>query len=167
MRRNLLKCVLGMALCVGGNTAAANDTARPSGQTTAAQGSGQGEMSGQKTSAMEVPVKDLNRHPERFNGQQVTVSGKVDRIESPRAFILDGKGIVNDQILVVIQAPGDQGAPAAIHEDGKVQLTGRLETMGLARIEERYRPGLRADIRAELEGVPVLVVTPENIKSRG
>lgn len=137
------------------------------------QKSGMSSSNKSASSQTEVKVRDLNRHPEKFSGQQVMVTGKVDRIEESGAFVLDGPGIFNDKILVVVasnKAGGAEGqregtAAPTIRQDEKLQLTGKVEEMALTKVEERYGP-LKSEIKSEFEGImPVLVVQPNGIKA--
>ncbi len=123
----------------------------------------------------EVSVKDLNKNPQRFAGGKVVITGKVDRIEGPGAFIIEGSGFFNNKILAVIegkqqtetseQQPG--GTAPIIKENQKLQLTGRVEEIGVTKIERNYSP-LKAEIKAEFEGnMPVLIVPPSGIKDLG
>jgi hypothetical protein len=98
----------------------------------------------------DLDIKTLNRSPEKFMGQEVTVSGEVDRIESSNAFVLDGPGIFNDDILVVVadEAPGQP--KLTLRKDDKLRVTGRVEEMTVARYEEKYGP-LKSEIKAEFE----------------
>lgn len=124
----------------------------------------------------EVKVRDLNKNPDKFSGQDVMVSGKVNRLEGSTAFILEGSGLLNNKILVVVAspagAPGQQPGVAApapvIKEKEKVQLHGRVEDIGVTKIEQGYSITLKPEIKAEFEGVmPVLVVPPSGIKVMG
>ncbi len=121
----------------------------------------------------EVKIQDLNKNPQKFAGQDVMVKGKINKIEGAGAFILEGSGLLNNKILVVVakneqagisgQQPGTK-APV-IKEKAKVQLTGKIEQIDLTKIEEKYQPGLKAEIKAEFEGsMPVLIVSPEGFK---
>ena len=124
----------------------------------------------------EVKVRDLNKKPDRFSGHDVMVNGKVSRIEGPNAFILEGSGLFNNKILVVVSKPAEQAgksgqrpgtAAPVIRENERVQLVGRVEELGITRIEEKYKPGLKAEIKAEFEGkMPVLIVPPSGIKTQ-
>lgn len=123
----------------------------------------------------EVPVRDLNKNPGRFAGAEVTVTGTVNRIEGPGAFIVEGPGLLNNKILVVIQKPqqveGSVQQPGTvipvIKEKEHIQLTGRLEEVGITRIERSYSP-LKSEIKAEFEGnMPVLIVPPSGIRVVG
>lgn len=120
----------------------------------------------------EVKVKDLNRHPEKFANSKVAVSGKVAQIEGPEAFVLEGSGFFNNKILVLVEKPAkssgsnQQAGTAApvIKEKEKVQVIGRVEEIGLTKIEAKYGP-LKSEIKEEFEGVmPVLIVPPSGIK---
>ncbi|MEO5968704.1 MAG: hypothetical protein ABIQ95_02150 [Bdellovibrionia bacterium] len=120
----------------------------------------------------EVKVRDLNKHPGRFAGGKVMVTGKVSSIEGPGAFIIEGTGFLNNKILAVVEgnqrrgSSGEQAGSTApvIKEKQKLQLTGRVEEIGVTKIERTYSP-LKAEIKAEFEGnMPVLVVPPNGIK---
>jgi hypothetical protein len=126
----------------------------------------------------EVRVKDLNKRPERFSGQIVSVKGNVGRIESPNAFILDGAGLFNNKILVIVEEPAappmsgtraQQAGMAApvIREKQQLELQGKLVQVSMAQIQERYLPKIDPQLKAEFDGVmPVLVVPPVGIKKR-
>jgi hypothetical protein len=141
--------------------------------TTSSQSPGTASQGQSPSTAMtEVKVRDLNRHPEKFTGAPVAVSGKVDRIEQPGAFVLKGNGILNDKILVIVASNSSDGtanqqagaAGPMIREGQKVQLNGKVETIGLTKVEEKYGP-MKAEIKSEFEGVmPVLVVPPNGVK---
>lgn len=120
-----------------------------------------------------VKIKELNKHPEKFTGAQVTVNGQVERIESPGAFIVKDKGFFNNKILVVVEKPKQsktdkQQAGAAVptlKEKEKVKLVGKVEELTVTKIEERFSP-LKAKIKSEVEGtLPVLIVSPQDIKT--
>jgi len=120
----------------------------------------------------EVKVRDLIKNPDKFADSQVRVTGRVTRIEGPGAFIVEGDGLLNNKILAVVETPRQSEDPVqqpgsvipTIKENEKVQLTGRVEEMGVARIEKNYTQ-LEADIKAEFEGnMSVLLVPPKGIK---
>ena len=120
----------------------------------------------------EISVRELNKNPEKFAGEQVMVTGKVTKIEGPGAFIIEGSGLLNNKILAVVdqkqstgksrQQPGT--AAPVIKEKQKLQLTGKVDEIGITKIEENYSP-LKTEIKAEFEGtMPVLVIPPSGIK---
>ena len=103
------------------------------------------------------------------------VTGKVSRIEGPGAFIVEGGGFFNNKILAVVEHKQTSGssrqqpgmAAPVIKEKQKLQLTGRVEEIGITKIEESYGP-LKAEIKSEFEGVmPVFIVPPHGIKDLG
>lgn len=120
----------------------------------------------------EVKVRELNKNPGKFAGDSVVVSGKVDRVESPNAFIIEGSGIFNNKILAIVdtkQTSGESerqqgGTAPVVKEKQKLQVTGKVIEMGVTKIEEKYSP-LKAEVKAEFEGnMPVLLVPPSGIK---
>jgi DNA/RNA endonuclease YhcR with UshA esterase domain len=125
----------------------------------------------------EVKVSQLNKQPDKFADQQVTVKGKVSRLESANSFVLEGSGIFNNRILVVVASPqtAQQGAPDSeqagaamptIKEKAKLQVTGQVKEYSVVDVERTYNLKLKPEIKAEFEGpFPVLVVQPRDIKN--
>lgn len=132
----------------------------------------------QTTTKAQVTVPDLNKNPGKFAGQQVVLSGAIDRLEGPNAFVFEGSGLFNDKILVVIDRRQQQAgtiagkpmtAAPAIKEDQKVQLTGKVQEITVTEIEETYKAGLNPEVMDEMKTtvMPVLVVPPSGIKVQG
>lgn len=126
---------------------------------------------------VEVSVQDITKAPEKFAGQKIVVTGKVHRIEGPNAFILDGPGFFNDKILVIMDKQQQAGtanqqagaASLTLKEKQKLQLTGKVEEIGVSELEETYKPGLKPEMKAEFKGtvMPVLIVPPNSIRTQG
>ncbi len=126
----------------------------------------------------EVKLKDLNRHPEKFAGQDVMVKGKVSHLAGANAFIVESKGLFSDKMLVVVAKPQQAGTaseeqpgaqqPAVkapvIKEKQDVQLTGKVEDVDITKVEAKYGP-MKSEVKEEFVGVmPVLVVPASGIK---
>lgn len=65
----------------------------------------------------EVKVSEITRNPQKFLNKTVTVSGEVEKMGSDNnSFVLDGEGMMNDQILVIKK--GSMDAKATSSETG-------------------------------------------------
>jgi|GEM_PF-3944836 len=155
-------------MAAGSAMAADQASSQPGSQTTTS------------TVLSDVKVKELNQEPEKYSGAEVMLKGNVVRVEGPGAFILDGPGLFNDKILVVVDKNAaasvatDQPqagqpaitttAPLTFKEGDKLQVQGKVEEIGISRIEKMWGP-LKTEIKAEFQGtMPVLLVPPSGIK---
>lgn len=136
-------------------------SAQAAGQSTgSAQTSGQ---SGQSAGSAPQTVKDVETLLDdvaRYNGQKVQVSGEVEKIIDPKAFVLESGGLFNDEI-VVLQPQGKLN----VKDDSEVTVTGTVRTVGLVDVEREYGWDLDPQIRIELERVEAFLIA-DRIESK-
>lgn len=105
--------------------------------------------------ATKVNLDDLEKHPEQYLGKTVMVEGKVAKILGPHLFTVDQPKWIDlgREMPVVVPDP----FAAIVQKDARVMVTGKVEKVPLARVEQE--PGLRDEekLRVEIETKPVLV----------
>lgn len=125
-----------------------------------------------------VTAKLINQNPDSYLGQQVAISGKVERVIGPGAFIIGDRGSAQDishRILVLV--PSAQGSTAAqgnmqqggtaapSFKDGEqLKVQGKVERLTLGSETETIQPKAeRETIREAVMTMPVLIVQPAAI----
>lgn len=78
-----------------------------------------------------ISVQDVWEDADRLVGQQVVVSAEVQRILSPRAFVVAGGDRAVDPLLVLHDAPDVPGASALVRVTGIVRQTLDFEQAGI------------------------------------
>ena len=71
-------------------------------------------------------VETLRGQIENYRGKRVTVSGEVKRILSPRAFVLESGGLINDDLVGVMPKAVDSTQSALVRDDANLVVTGKL-----------------------------------------
>lgn len=106
-------------------------------------------------------VAELTGNAQHYYGRTVTVSGEIDEIYNARTFSLDGEGLGADDLLVlsvdsVPMVPGR--TPAEPFAEGDiVQVTGVLEPLVRADVEEAYGIGVDEELAVNYQDRPVLI----------
>jgi len=85
-------------------------------------------------------------------GKTVTVSGEVEEVISPKAFIIEGDRFFNDPELLVINLSN-----SPIVNDSNIQVTGTVRQLNKLAIEREFDLNLTHELVAEFGGKPVLV----------
>ncbi len=106
---------------------------------------------------MKVDLDELETNPEKYVGKTVTVEGEVDRVLGPHLFTIDERNWADleREMPVVVPEP----FAAVVRSDAPVRVTGTVQKVPIAKIEQS--PGFFADvkIRAEIEARPVLLAS--------
>lgn len=87
-------------------------------------------------------------------GKTVTVSGEVEEVISPKAFIIEGDRFFNDPELLVVNLSG-----SPIVNDSNIQVTGTVRQFLKSEIEREFGLSLAQELAAEFRGKPVLIAT--------
>lgn len=87
-------------------------------------------------------------------GKTVTVSGEVDQILGPKAFIIEGEQLFNDPKVLVVNA-----SEAPIIEDTLVQVTGTVREFVGSEIERKFDLDLAQEFEVEFRDKPMLIAT--------
>jgi hypothetical protein len=103
-----------------------------------------------------VDLDELEDNPNKFLGKTVRVDGEIDRVLGPGLFTIDERdwADVEREMPVVVPEP----FAAIVKEDTLVRVTGVVERVPIARIEQRMGP-LSDRIRAEIESQPAIVAS--------
>ncbi|OWY64318.1 hypothetical protein B7486_47985 [cyanobacterium TDX16] len=88
-----------------------------------------------------------------FIGKTVTVSGEIEEVISPKAFVIEGDGFFNDPELLVLNLDG-----SPIVNDSNIQVTGTVRQFSKAEIENQFDVDL-GGLEAEFKGKFVLIAT--------
>lgn len=103
-----------------------------------------------------VTVSDILANPDEYANTTVTVEGEIDRVLSPRAFVLDQEGTVaGDEILIITQTPITPPAESAdlnpFSETDSVRVTGTVRQLVIAEVEQDFGLDLETEIETEFE----------------
>jgi hypothetical protein len=107
--------------------------------------------------AITVDLDELEDKPERYLGKTVTVEGEVDRVLGPHLFTIDERNWVDleREMPVVVPEP----FAAMVRTDAPVRVTGTVQKVPIAQIEQERGFLTDPKIRAEIETRPVLVAS--------
>lgn len=89
-----------------------------------------------------------------FIGKTVTVSGEVEEVISPKAFIIEGDRFFNDPELLVLNLSG-----SPIVNDSNIQVTGTVRQFSKSQIENQFDLKLTQELVAEFRSKPIIVAT--------
>lgn len=107
-------------------------------------------------------MKNINANPGQYIGKTVTLEGEVEELLSNRAFILDGDGIIGDEILVVSRKRLPMitrgGNRIRIGDRDNLIVTGVVQRFVAAEIERDLGFELDQGLEMEFEGKNVLIV---------
>lgn len=90
-------------------------------------------------------------------GEEVTVRGEVEEVESGVSFIIQEEGFLEGDEVLVINV-SDKIVPESA-EDLKLQVTGEIGELVLADVEEEYGLALDLDLYVDYETQPVILAT--------
>jgi hypothetical protein len=109
------------------------------------------------TRGVTVKLDDLEDKPENFVGKTVTVQGEVDKMLGPHLFTVDERGWADPARELPVSVP----APftVTLKEKAMVRITGTVEKVPIAKLENEVGPITDTKLRAEIENRPVLVAT--------
>ena len=114
-----------------------------------------------------ISLEEVSEEAHKLAGSTVTISGEVEEIIAPNAFILQETGSIynDDRVLVILTSPPQ----VPIVEKGKVQVTGEVAQLVVAEIETDYDLTwdleLKRKLEAEYTGAATLVADFTNLAS--
>ena len=89
-----------------------------------------------------VTVSEIEDEPERYVGQNVTVSGEVAEVYGPGNFTIGGDDFFNEELLIVVPATarvsGGSQNPAMVAEGDVVQVSGQVRRFVETEIENDF-----------------------------
>lgn len=116
---------------------------------------------------LEATAGDVLRNPATYDGRVVTVTGDVDRVISPTAFVLDS-GLASGDLLVLSNAPvpvrDATGTRELLVSDAAI-VTGRVMNMVVPEVEREIGWDLQREIEVEFENRPVMIVEKVSVSS--
>jgi len=111
-------------------------------------------------------IETLNKNPQAYIGKRVTLIGEVEKVYNQNLFKLDGPGILNDELLViirrsskVIQSSEELAGSKGITEDSEVQVTGTVEQMEIVDIIRDYDFDLDSELEVELDKTMLVLIS--------
>jgi hypothetical protein len=113
-------------------------------------------------------ISDIVQNPSRHVGESVTVQGEIDRVLSPRIFVLDREGTaIGDELLVVARAQIPSEAKRDINNPlqnaDKVTVSGTVRMLLIEDIEQEIGSDLNQAVEIEFEGKPFIMATDVTI----
>jgi uncharacterized protein YdeI (BOF family) len=123
-----------------------------------------GKTDRSEKSSQNVKISKINKNPSAWKNKRVTLQGEVEKIYPSGAFVLNGDGMFNDEILVVTQkAP----AQTTAKEGDQVKITGQVRTLSVVEVERDYGFDLDPEVKIEFEGrKPVVVIQPDGLQKQ-
>lgn len=108
----------------------------------------------QKTTEKVIKVKDvetLNDQSGELKDKKVSVIGHVKRVIGPKSIVIEGGGLLNDDIVV----SGDEIIqPKALKEGAKIEVTGFLRVVPVVEVGRRVgTTGTSKTLKADKEVV--------------
>lgn len=107
-----------------------------------------------------VGLGDIVENPDQYYGATITVSGEVDRIYTPRIFTIGGGDFEHDLLVLStdsIALVEGRTEDVPVFEQDIVQVTGEIQNLDPATLEENYDLELRDELEEEFAEQPVLV----------
>ena len=116
-----------------------------------------------------VNVTDILQSPNEYVAQTVTLEGEIERTLSTRMFVLDQKGtIVGDEILVITENPVPQEAEGAtvnpFNEADQVTVTGTVNRLLIEEIERDLAIDLDQQTKDEFANRPVITASDVTVR---
>ena len=102
-------------------------------------------------------IEEIAEDEDNALGEEVTVRGKVEEVESGISFVLQEEGFLEGDEVLVINVSEQIVSEDA--EDLKLQITGELGTLVLADVERDYGLELDPDLYVDYETKPVILAT--------
>ncbi|GAB4529950.1 MAG: hypothetical protein Tsb0014_12250 [Pleurocapsa sp.] len=103
-------------------------------------------------------IEEISEEENNTIGEEVTVRGEVEEIESGVSFTLEEEGFLEGDEVLVINVSG-QTLPKAPSDDLELQVTGELGTLVLADVEQEYGLNLDPELYVDYESKPVILAT--------
>jgi len=106
-----------------------------------------------QTVALKPSLDKITENPVPFLGRTVTLTGGVERVISPTAFMLDNNEILGEDDLLVVSA----NPVANINEDSRVQVTGTVRRLTTAELEREFNLGPAKEYEVYVQKQPAIV----------
>jgi uncharacterized protein YdeI (BOF family) len=106
-----------------------------------------------KTVALKPSLEKITSNPVPFLGRTVTLTGEVERVISPTAFMLDNNEVLGeDDLLVVSAKPANN-----ITEDSRVQVTGTVRKLTTTELDREFNLGPAKEYEVYVQKQPGIV----------
>ena len=109
----------------------------------------------------ESRIGQILEQPGDFTGEEVTVSGEVERVIGSRALTLDAPSAFSDKLLVISRNPlepiGGSGLQTLYSENDRVRVQGTVREFNLLEFERMLGEDLVDEEFVGWEGRPVIV----------
>ena len=109
----------------------------------------------------ESRIGQILEKPSDFAGQEVTVSGEVERVIGTRALTIDAPSVFSNKLLVISRNPlepiGGSGLDALYSENDRVRVQGTVREFNLREFERILGEDLVDEEFVGWEGRPVIV----------
>ena len=128
-----------------------------------------GVVGNTKLQAQEVEgnttIDEISEEENVTIGEEVTVRGEVEEVESGVSFVLEEEGFLEGDEVLVINVSGDI-VPEAPSDDLELQVTGEVANLVIADVERDYGLVLDPELYVDYENKPVIlaqsmVLSPE------
>ena len=114
------------------------------------------ELEAQETDG-NTTIEELSEDKNNTSGKEVTVRGKVEKVDPGVSFAIEEEGFLEGDRVLVINV-SDRVVPENT-DDLQLQVTGKLRTLVLADVERDYELDLDPQLYAEYETKPVILAT--------
>ena len=99
-------------------------------------------------------IEDVEEETDELIGETVTLSGEVERVISPRGFILQDDELFGGEDVLVVSA-----TDIPLVEGTAAQVTGIVRELTIADVEREYGFDLDPELEVEFSNRPVVVAT--------
>jgi hypothetical protein len=106
-------------------------------------------------------VKELLNNIARYDGKEIQVSGKVDKIIDDHSFILESGGLFNNEIVVITPKNNME----VTESNSPATVTGSLRTVGLIETERYYNQKLNPELSIERDEIAAYIVA-DNVEQQ-
>lgn len=123
-------------------------------------------LAGCKREQPGATVEKIKDQPAKYYGQEVPLTGEVDKVFGPRAFELESNDLIDDQILVLSRSDVRLGDGTTVRDDQRVKLTGTVRPMAVTEIERELGWDLDPQLELEFKIRPVLIARSLAVQDR-
>ena len=96
-------------------------------------------------------IEAVNKNPEKFENTTVEVKGQLDEKKGEHAFVLDGPGIWNDELVVITRKSlKDISSDLKEGKGVEVKVKGEVKRVSLAEISEEYDIDFSSETKKDL-----------------
>jgi hypothetical protein len=106
-------------------------------------------------------VKELLNNIARYDGKEIQVSGKVDKVIDDHTLILESGGVFNNEIVVLMPKNNIKVKEGNSH----ITVTGTLRTADIFEIETYYNQKLNPELSIEKDEIEAYIVA-DNIEQQ-